>query len=105
MQTNVISLFVVETNSFAECTLHVTKCVGLARIFSYRYPVVFEADLRTRKSKFKQSFHTEESSTYHCALEELWRARVCANLNVIMINKRYLIVYLGPKQTLSRNHY
>ena len=97
MQTNLIVQSVVQENLVAGCTIKVTQCVCVASSISYRYLVVFEADLRTRKSKFTQTFHKEESPIYHYASEDLRSARVCANLIIIMINKRFFIVYCGPK--------
>lgn len=97
MQTNLIVQSDVHEKFVADCTVKVIRSVCVARFLSYRYLVVFEADLRTRKSKFTHTFHKEESPIYHYASEELRSARVCANLVVIMINKRFFIVYCGPK--------
>lgn len=77
----------------------------MARFISYRYLVAFEAGLRTRKSKVTQILHKEESPIYHYASEDVRSARVCANLIVIMMKKRYLVVYCGPKQALTCNQY
>lgn len=73
MQTNVIIRSIIQTEFVADCTLKVNKCVlvRVARFISYCYLIAFEADLRTRKSTFRQNFQKEESPIYHYAREDV----------------------------------